>query len=116
MKRIEFIGASGVGKTTLFQKVLMERSKKDKWLTPEELRIKLAAKQNNYFPNINNLAVLLLRSKILSKKHNNRIASFLLRKFKKDALYGAIYPYNGLLDLVIKKKLNQTKKLLGRQH
>ncbi len=42
MKRIEFIGGSGVGKSTLFQEVARHKKRQDAWLTAEEARIYLA--------------------------------------------------------------------------
>lgn len=42
MNRIEFIGAQGVGKSTVLQHVLRQRSPRDRWLTPGEARIWVA--------------------------------------------------------------------------
>lgn len=42
MNRIEFIGAQGTGKSTLFRHLLRQRSPRDRWLTPGEARIRVA--------------------------------------------------------------------------
>jgi hypothetical protein len=42
MKRIDFIGAPGVGKSTLYRELLRQRNKGDKWLTPLEARVRIA--------------------------------------------------------------------------
>ena len=42
MDRIEFIGAQGVGKSTLFLHVRRQRSPRDRWVTPGEARIRVA--------------------------------------------------------------------------
>lgn len=42
MKRIEFLGVEGIGKTTLFNELLRQRKKKDLWMTTEEARIDCA--------------------------------------------------------------------------
>jgi thymidylate kinase len=40
--RIDFLGPSGVGKSTLYNELLKRRGKKDRWMTPIELRLKIA--------------------------------------------------------------------------
>ena len=42
MDRIEFIGAQGAGKSTVFRHLLRQRSPRDRWLTPGEARIRIA--------------------------------------------------------------------------
>ena len=42
MKRIEFIGGSGVGKTTLLKEIIKLKKGKDHWMTVEEVRRYLA--------------------------------------------------------------------------
>jgi len=41
MKRIEYTGISGIGKTTLYKAVCSQRSSVDNWLTPSEVRLKI---------------------------------------------------------------------------
>jgi hypothetical protein len=45
MEKIEFIGASGAGKTTLFKELLLERNDNKGWSTPQEARIEIAMQQ-----------------------------------------------------------------------
>ena len=42
INRIDFVGPSGVGKSTLYYELLKRRGKNDKWMTPTELKIKIA--------------------------------------------------------------------------
>ena len=42
MDRIEFIGAQGAGKSTVFRHLLRQRAPRDRWLTPGEARIRVA--------------------------------------------------------------------------
>ncbi len=44
MKRIDFFGAPGTGKTTIYNELFKRRTKRDKWMTPEEAK-GLIAKQ-----------------------------------------------------------------------
>lgn len=44
-RRIEFIGASGIGKTTLLHALLRQRPAGEPWVTPREAVIKLARRQ-----------------------------------------------------------------------
>ncbi len=44
MKRIDFLGVPGVGKTTLYYKLLQQRDDYEKWLTPPEAKILIAKK------------------------------------------------------------------------
>lgn len=43
MRRIEFLGVEGIGKTTLYKELVRCRSKRDKWMTTEEARLKIAS-------------------------------------------------------------------------
>ena len=40
MKRIDFLGAPGVGKSTIYHELVRQRTKLDTWMTPEEARTK----------------------------------------------------------------------------
>jgi adenylate kinase family enzyme len=44
--RIDLVGAPGVGKSTLLDELLRRRSGEDTWMTPDELRIAIAATES----------------------------------------------------------------------
>jgi len=103
MKRIEFIGASGVGKTTLLKHLLDERAPEDKWLTNIEFKIQLARKLKIASPIVSkrNLMILKLRLNLLKDKHPG-ISNYLLKPYEDSAIEHNVEPYHGFLDLITK--------------
>ncbi len=70
MKRIDFLGAPGVGKTTLYKELTKQRTKPYKFLTSEEAKIEVAKEYLQENKNINNrfLKSLALNSKVFKKQ------------------------------------------------
>jgi len=44
MRRVEFLGVEGIGKTTLYNELIRKRGKKDNWITLDEASDKIACK------------------------------------------------------------------------
>lgn len=99
MNRIEFIGASGAGKTTLFRDVLNERSNNDQWMTPEEARIALAKKEQIAGFKFNLRTVLLFCLKLnLMKKEHTTISNYLLRTYEDQLAFTRVADYHDVID------------------
>ena len=76
INRIDFIGAAGVGKSTLFHELHKTRRKNEQWMTPQEVEIKIAQSESRKYPHsINNV----LRSRILNVRLPKKI-TYLLAK------------------------------------
>ncbi len=113
MKRIEFIGGSGVGKTTLFLEIIKLKRAKDCWMTVEEARQNLA---KTVYPKrkLHKLFQLYLRInkiKILQPQMVNRI----LNSYKVDVIDSMQDRYSDVADLIleglINSSINSVKKI-----
>lgn len=101
MRKIEFIGASGTGKSTLFHEVVKKR-KGDTWITPSEGRVKMA-KQLTYGEKRSGLYFFLLTALKMNlfKKSQPHIAAILLQKSGKGDLPGSFHHYNILIEALL---------------
>lgn len=69
---IEFMGASGVGKTTLFNELIKEREREIKWITPEEfIQIeRYEIDEKNIFNSFNEEIIKVKTKIILDRNHS----------------------------------------------
>ncbi|MGE5627298.1 MAG: hypothetical protein ACM3X7_04180 [Solirubrobacterales bacterium] len=105
MKKIEFIGASGVGKTTLFKEMLLFTENRI-WKTPSEARIEIARNMKfDNFKGLKLLRLLCLKLDILKNKHSN-MAIDVLDKYMAQLESENIYKYNEIIDLMLKALFN----------
>jgi hypothetical protein len=70
--RIDFLGPSGVGKSTLYKELLQQRRKNDRWMTPKEVQVKIAQR--------------------ISCRHTNSIDSYTRAVFLNNPLFKPIHP------------------------
>ena len=83
MKRIEMIGASGVGKTTLMREVMKLKTENDQWLSLEEMKIKLAkAVDVRDVKYLKHLQLLLKMN--LFRQHRSGIAVLILNRYNRE--------------------------------
>lgn len=102
MKRIEFIGAPGVGKSTLLEKVKSKRDKNDEWVTPFELKMNIAKNEKiTRLISKKSIYLLALKLNIYRDKHQLFI-SRLLARYEKDAHNIRMNDYSGLINMVLK--------------
>lgn len=85
MKRIEFIGASGVGKSTLFDELLKIRGPKDNWMSPKEAKIYLAKKEKVTGSIVQKTFQIYLKINLI-KKFQAQMASIILNKHSKNII------------------------------
>ena len=85
MRRIDLLGAPGVGKTTLYNELLKHHNREDQWLTLEEAKILIAKRYVHY--NIHSLKELVrslmlhtINIKIVQKKISENIYCSLAKK------------------------------------
>ena len=100
MDRIEFIGAQGAGKSTVFRHLLRQRAPRDRWLTPGEARIRVAQRLRR-----RDLASPWRRGVRLASRRNllplkrEAVAGWLLRS-SAPAVFDALPPWaRALMDL-----------------
>ncbi len=113
MRRIEILGASGVGKTTLFEKVLCARQKNDDFKTPAEARIQIIKSIYKGLLPLNRRS--LIKYNIL-KKYHDKWALEILRKYNVKAILSSSNIYDGLIELFLSflmknRKLTPVRKL-----
>ena len=114
MKRIDFIGAPGVGKTSIYRELLRQRTKKDNWLTYDEAKIKIAEqyilKDKKY------LKLVLLKASLFKNIHIF-VADRILEKYYNKSLWNKRNEYNHFLSAVMEGILIERKepvrKLIG---
>ena len=58
MKRIDFLGAPGVGKSTINKQLINSQRKSSSWITPKEAELKLAREYLDNIPNKNKKELL----------------------------------------------------------
>lgn len=99
MRKIEFLGASGVGKTYIFNRLIESRSTiNDNWVTPGEVKIKIAKSiGNGCFPLNRRTA---MRYNLFKNKHSEW-AEDILRKYYVEAFDKCLSTYQGLVELLI---------------
>jgi len=107
MKRIEFIGASGVGKTTLFKSLLKERNFNDSWLTPEEARINVVKglSHSQISSKRKLIKYYLIRFNLFQGKHK-AYALDVLKQYEKEVFDNVLKDYNCLLQLKLDSLVN----------
>lgn len=71
MQRIDFLGAPGVGKSTLYNELVKQRVKSDTWMTPGEARARIAYEYSlqNARSVKNHVIAGLLKSSICKRLH-----------------------------------------------
>ena len=114
MKRIEFIGGSGVGKTTLFKEIIKLKKAKDCWMTVDEVKLHLA-KTVKPKRKLHKLFQLYLKINLIAtfqKQMTNRI----LNSYTVDVLDSMQESYSDLADLIFEglyknNMINSVKKM-----
>jgi len=114
MDRIDFLGAPGVGKTSIYKELLRQRTKKDNWLTCDEAKVKIAKwyllRDKKY------LKYVLLKINLL-KNINFFVADRILEKYYIEFLWNKKNDNNLFLDIAIKgmfaEEKDSTRKLIG---
>lgn len=106
MKRIEFIGVSGVGKTRLFGELVKRRNKEDAWITPEEATIQIAKKRT--FADMRSMKLMIklgcLKANILQGKHNS-FSKSITDDIRQEAFWKIGDNYNFLFGIHLKNVL-----------
>lgn len=107
MKKIELIGASGVGKTT-FSKELLKS--KRAWKTPDEARIEIVRNMTfkNFKSHKQKLCYLLLKLNIFPNI-NSKFASHSLSNYVKEKMYNDMNKYNDLISLMLNSIINDNE-------
>ncbi len=102
MERIEFIGASSVGKSTLFDNMLSKRNSKKEWVTSEEFTVQIARNLKIYPTVISKrtIGIIVLKGNILREKHN-RIARRLLGDYQEKVCIRHAGTYNALTNMIM---------------
>lgn len=105
MKRVEFLGASGVGKSTLIKNILETRTAHDHWYLPEEARRQIA--QSFTYKNViglKQLISLFLVKHGIGNPATIRTAVDLLLTNHESAVYETTArKYSGIIGLMIHK-------------
>ena len=97
MNRIEFIGFSCVGKSTLMERVLKKRNSKARWMTPDEGRILYLKKKGLSTPFFSRR--MLIKLGYFFKNMHSQWALELVDNYKSEAMHFAGGCYDGLIDL-----------------
>jgi len=105
MKRVEFLGASGVGKSTLIKNILDTRKAHDHWYLPEEARRQIA--QSLTYKNakgLKQLISLFIVKHDIGKPVTIRTAvDILLMRYEPAVYETTARKYSGIIDLMIHK-------------
>lgn len=102
MNRIEFIGVSGVGKTTLFHTLLNGRNRK--WLTKDELLVRNALHIKN--KGLELILYKLLLRMIITENIKIKISKYIISKCSNIDFDAEFSKYNTMLDVFINSCLN----------
>ena len=99
MKRIEFIGGSGVGKTTLFNEIIKLKNTQDSLMTVEEARRHLAkiVKPKRKLHKLFQLYLKINLINIFQQQMANRI----LKSYKFDVIDSMQDCYSDLADIIL---------------
>lgn len=118
MRRIDFFGAPGVGKSTLYNEFLRRRKNSKVWMTPREAKIKLALEHLKK-SNINKkefLAKLVLKNFLLKPIHL-QLADDILFTLEENNILDKRHIYNEFINKVLLCALNEekdpTRRLIG---
>ena len=99
MNRIEFIGASGTGKTYLLNQVLLKRTAHDQWVTPKEARIQIVKNLKHcYQIDTQSLKIAFIKMGAL-KNMQDVLTISVLGKYKNSVIKKCLADYDGLIDL-----------------
>jgi adenylate kinase len=113
--RIDFLGTSGVGKSTIYNKLVKNRSKIDNWMTPEEAKIKIAQKysiQNNAL--IKNRLIAVSLKVDLFKKLHPILANAVIEKNQEDTIWVNKDKYTDFFEVALRGANIQEKIPLRR--
>ena len=112
MKRIEFIGGSGVGKTTLFKEIIKLKNALDCWMTVEEARRNLA-KTVKPKRKLHKLFQLYLKINLISI-FQQQMAIKILKSYKVDVIDSMQKYYTDVADLIFEElcKNNKTNSVM----
>jgi len=88
IKRIDLVGAPGVGKSTLYHELLKQRCDEDHWMTPNELRIVIAATESfKDAHSIKDIIFAILLNIRLFKRIHPFLSNIVLSKYHKFLLW-----------------------------
>ena len=109
MRRIEFIGASGTGKSTFFQELMKQRGREDNWITPPEGRIQVAKTLSFRQRNSSRYVLMLATMKLnMLKKSQSNIATLLLKKIHKESFAQKISEYDPIIEVFLQGIMSNT--------
>jgi hypothetical protein len=102
MVRIDFLGAPGVGKTTIYEKLIRSRKSQSDWMSPIEAKIFLANKYAAQdLSKIKNFISLMIFNIIFFKKIRPSIAARILSEKLKDEISDKVSSNKKLLEVVL---------------
>lgn len=108
--KIEFIGASGVGKSTLFNEITENKPETAIWLTPLEARISLAKNKRIRQCTQSSHAIMLALLKLhLFKQKHALLSSYVLRDDVKELIYNSMDSYNDIIELSLQALVTNQK-------
>ena len=108
MNRIEFLGASGVGKTYLFNQVLSKRTEHNQWITPGEARVQIVKNlKHRYRFDAQSLKIALVKTGLFKKNHDGFTKSILKKYENRISFYS---DYNGLIDSLLQTLISNVNR------
>jgi hypothetical protein len=105
MKKIELIGTSAAGKTTLLKQMLLEGNDTKEWVTPEKARIEIAMKQKYTLIKDGVVPFIGYNAYYLCKREPHFLAStleqLLINKYTDAVLETCVADYKCLFELLL---------------
>jgi len=118
MKRIDFLGAPGVGKSTTYKALVNNRRKKDSWLTPKEAKNKIAYEffKKDAYSKKKLLTLYNFKHSLFKRKYNRSINRIITEQ-QKDIFWEKQNEYKDFLEIALKgvsiKEKEPLRRILG---
>lgn len=115
MKRIDFLGAAGVGKSTVYSALIQQREKKEKLFTVQEAKVKIA--QKYYWKknkSIDDWCKLVAISLPLPIKVRSLVAAKLLHRQNEIKMWNDRYKFSSFFDAILKGTYLNERDMLRR--
>lgn len=103
MNRIDFLGAPGVGKTTLYDELVRQRTRIDRWLIPVEAKVEIAKKKClvENFGKKELLFSFFLKTGLFQQFHPS-FTNLLLSKYQKETIWNQKDKYADFIEIALK--------------